>query len=77
MPRGTEGTLDCTPFSLEEDSRCHLYVSVAAVDHRNGSNAAAYSCTTLGKLLNLSVPQFSHVYSEDGNSIYFIDPSYY
>lgn len=27
---------------------------------------------TLGKLLNLSVPQFSHVYNEDNNSFYFI-----
>ena len=33
----------------------------------DGSDAAAYGCVTLGKLLNLSVPRFSHVYNEDDN----------
>ena len=38
---------------------------------REGNRAAVYGCVTFGKSLNLSVPQFHHVYSEDDDNLHF------
>ena len=66
------GDLRLHPLPAWRKSPAAIFKSLWLLWTGEGNSAAVYGCVTSGKLLNLSVPQFCHVYSEDDDSAHLL-----